>query len=98
MHILSYWSEFLATDSEVPGSIHGHYKKKSSGSGTGSTEPRETTEELLERNISGSGLETENTAVGIRHTDHVATSIRKKVGTNFADKRRSIGRYSSLVD
>jgi hypothetical protein len=29
-----------------------------------------------------------NTAVGIRHADHVAPSIRKKVGTNFADKRR----------
>jgi hypothetical protein len=36
-----------------------------------------TTEELLERNSSGSGLETENTAVGIRHSDHVATSIHK---------------------
>jgi hypothetical protein len=35
------------------------------------------TEELLGRNSSGSGLETENTAVGIRHADHVAPSIRK---------------------
>jgi hypothetical protein len=33
---------------------------------------------------------TENTAVGIRRADHAATSIRKKVGTNFADKRRSL--------
>jgi hypothetical protein len=23
-----YWSEFLATDPEVPGSIPGHYKKR----------------------------------------------------------------------
>jgi hypothetical protein len=36
-----------------------------------------TTEELLERKSSGSGLKTEITAVGIRHADHVAPSIRK---------------------
>jgi hypothetical protein len=36
-----------------------------------------TTEELLERNNMGSGLEIENTAVGIRHADHVAPSISK---------------------
>jgi hypothetical protein len=30
----------LTTDAGVPGSIPGHYKK-SSGSGTGSTQPRE---------------------------------------------------------
>jgi hypothetical protein len=31
-----------------------------------------TIEELLGRKSSGSGLETENTAVGIHHADHVA--------------------------
>jgi hypothetical protein len=36
-----------------------------------------TPEELMERKSSGSGLETENTAVGNRHADHVAPSIRK---------------------
>jgi hypothetical protein len=36
--------------------------------------------------------------MGIRHTDHVASSIRKKVGNHFADKRRSLGRYSLLAD
>jgi hypothetical protein len=34
-----------------------------------------TTEELLERKSSGSGLETENMAIGICHANHVAPSI-----------------------
>jgi hypothetical protein len=45
-----------------------------------------TTEELLGIKNSGSSLGTENTAIGIRHSDHVTSSIRKIVGTNFADK------------
>jgi hypothetical protein len=35
------WSEFLATDPEVPGSIPDATKFLSSGSGTGSSQPRE---------------------------------------------------------
>jgi hypothetical protein len=35
-----------------------------------------TTEELLGRKSSGSGLESQNTAVRIRHADYVAPSIR----------------------
>jgi hypothetical protein len=38
-----------------------------------------TTEELLERKSSDSGLETENTAMGIRHTGHVLPYIHKKL-------------------
>jgi hypothetical protein len=36
-----------------------------------------TTEELLGRKSSGSGLGTENTAVGILSADHVALTIRR---------------------
>jgi hypothetical protein len=36
-----------------------------------------TTEELLDRKVAAPVYNTENTAVGIRHADHVAPSIRK---------------------
>jgi hypothetical protein len=38
-----------------------------------------TTEELLDGKVAAHVWETENTAVGIRHADHVAPSIRKKL-------------------
>jgi hypothetical protein len=47
--------------------------------------------------ISVNARKTEITAVGIRRADH-ETTLSAKVGTNFADNRRSIGRYSSLED
>jgi hypothetical protein len=61
------------------------YRSGGSGSIPGATRFSErgplslvsTIEELLGRKGSGSGLETENTAVGIRHADHVAPSIHK---------------------
>jgi hypothetical protein len=36
-----------------------------------------TTEELLDRKVAAPVYKTENTAVGIRHADHVALSISK---------------------
>jgi hypothetical protein len=57
-----------------------------------------TTEKLLDRKVAAPVYKTENTAVGIRHADHVAPSICKKVRNHFADKRRSLSRYSSLAD
>jgi hypothetical protein len=48
----------------------------------------------VKEKVAASVYKSEITAVGIRHADHVAPSIRK-FGTNFTDKRRSLGRYSS---
>jgi hypothetical protein len=38
-----------------------------------------TTEELLDRKVAAPVYKTSNTAVGIRHADHLAPSIRNKL-------------------
>jgi hypothetical protein len=56
-----------------------------------------TTEELLEKNSSGSGLENENMTLVDPPCWLRDTPLSAKVGTNFIDKR-SLGRNSSLAD
>jgi hypothetical protein len=76
-----------------PGSIPGNtMKKKVVGLERGPLSLVSTTEELLGRKSSGSCLETENTAVGICHADHVAPSIPQKLAiTSPTSGGRSVG-------
>jgi hypothetical protein len=46
---------------------------RSTGSGTGPTQPRE----YLEEKVAAAVYKTENISVGIRHTDHISLSIHK---------------------
>jgi hypothetical protein len=52
-------------------------KKKVVGLERGPLSLVSTTEELLDRKVATPVYKTENTAIGIRHADHVAPSIRK---------------------
>jgi hypothetical protein len=55
-----------------------------------------TLKRYLEEKVAAPVSKAEIMAVGIRRADYVAPSIRR-FGTNVADKRRSLGRYSSLA-
>jgi hypothetical protein len=60
-----------------PGSIPCTTRKKVVGLERGPLSPVNTTEELLDRKVAAPVYKTENTAVGIRHADHVTPSLRK---------------------
>jgi hypothetical protein len=67
----------LATDPEARVRFPALPKKKVVGLERGPLSLMSTTEELLDRNVAAPVYKTENTAVGIRHADHVAPFIRK---------------------
>jgi hypothetical protein len=60
-----------------PGFDSRHYQKKVVDLERGPFSLMSTTEELLDRKVAAPVYKIENTAVGIRHADHMAPSIRK---------------------
>jgi hypothetical protein len=75
-----------------PGFDSRHYQKKVVGLERGPLSLVSTTEELFYRKVAAPVYKTVNTAVGIRHADHVASSIRKKLAiTSPTSGDRSVG-------
>jgi hypothetical protein len=82
----------LATDPEARVRFPALPEKKVVGLELGSLSLVSTTEELLDRKVAAPVYKTENTAVGIRHANHVAPSIRKKLAiTSLTSGGRSVG-------
>jgi hypothetical protein len=82
----------LGYRSRGTGSIPGTTRKKVVGLERGPLSLVSTTEELLGRKVAAPVYKTDNTAVGIRHADHVASYFRKKLAiTSPTSGGRSVG-------
>jgi hypothetical protein len=66
-----------------PGSIPSTTRKKVVGLERGPLSLVSTTEELLDRKVAASVYKTENTAVGIRHADHLAPSVSTATSSQY---------------
>jgi hypothetical protein len=82
----------LATDPEARVRFPALPEKKVVGLERGPLSLESTTEELFDRKVTAPVYKTENTAIGIRHADHLAPSIRKKLAiTSLTSGGLSIG-------
>jgi hypothetical protein len=80
-----------------PGFNSRHYqKRKIVGLERGPFSLVSTTEELIDRNVAAPVQKIENTAVGIRHANHVSPSIRKSWQSLPVYVREEVGAITSL--
>jgi hypothetical protein len=93
-------SQFLATVSEVPGSIPRRYEIFSVPMclERDALNLVRIDEELFEKKVATPVYKTEINGRGARHADNATTLYPQVLALKFADYRRSISRYSSLAD